>query len=133
MFESRTAGPVIVHTHRMITSRELLQAHLDAFNARDLDALMAGFADDAIWRTGTDTVTGRAALTELFGWAMANILPELTLRTLVVEGDLAACELTETLTHEGRTSAVPIAGFFRFRDGLIVSAAVYREGSADLA
>ena len=117
----------------MITPRQLLQAHLDAFNARELDALMAGFADDAVWRTGTDTATGRAELTELFGWAMANILPALTLRTLVVEGELAACELTETLTHEGRTSAVPIAGFYRFRDGLIVSAAVYREGSADLA
>ena len=117
----------------MITPRELLQAHLDAFNARDLDALMAGFAADAVWRTGTDTATGRPELAELFGWAMANILPVLTLSSLVAEGDLAACELTETLTHEGVTSAVPIAGFYRFRDGLIVSATVYREGSADLA
>ncbi|WP_042402568.1 nuclear transport factor 2 family protein [Streptacidiphilus carbonis] len=117
----------------MIAPRALLQAHLDAFNAGDLDALMAGFADDAVWRTGSDTAAGRPELTELFGWAMANIMPKLTVRSVVAEGESAACELTETLTHDGVTSAVPIAGFFRFRDGLIVSATVYREGSADLA
>ena len=36
------------------------------------------------------------------------------------------------LTHDGEVRRFPIAVFFRFADGLITHATVYREGSADL-
>lgn len=39
---------------------DLIKEHVAAFNARDLEALMAGFADDAVWITGKTTVRGRA-------------------------------------------------------------------------
>jgi hypothetical protein len=34
---------------------DLIKGHVEAFNARDLEALMAGFADDAVWITGKTT------------------------------------------------------------------------------
>lgn len=36
-----------------------LEAHVRAFNERDLDALLAGFTGDATWITGTTTIRGR--------------------------------------------------------------------------
>ncbi|MFD8596270.1 nuclear transport factor 2 family protein [Kitasatospora sp. NPDC059646] len=106
--------------------------HVRAFNARDLDALMRGFTEDAVWITGTTTVRGRAALTELFAAAMAELLPTLTVRTLLADRDRAACQLVETLTVAGEQRVCSIAGFYELRDGRIASAKIYREGSADV-
>ncbi len=38
----------------------VIDRHITAFNDRDLDALMAGFTDDAVWITGTSVVCGHA-------------------------------------------------------------------------
>lgn len=115
----------------MTEIEELLRAHVDAFNDRDLDALMAGFADDARWVTGRSTASGRAELTELFAGAMKGILPTLTIRELITGPGRAAAEMVEEYTHDGVAHVDHIAGFYVFRDGLIVSAKIYREGSAD--
>jgi hypothetical protein len=104
-----------------------------AFNARDLDGLMAGFTEDASWVTGTSVARGRGELTELFAAAMEGLLPTLTIRNLLAEGDRAACQMTETLTWDGEERTFSIAGFYQLRDGRIASAKIYREGSAELA
>jgi hypothetical protein len=109
-----------------------LRRHVDAFNARDLGGLMAGFTPDALWVTGATTVRGHGELTELFAGAMTGLLPTLTIRELLADGDRAACQLTETLTAAGEERTFFIAGFYRLRDGLIASAKIYREGSAIL-
>ncbi|WP_159945369.1 MULTISPECIES: nuclear transport factor 2 family protein [unclassified Nocardiopsis] len=109
-----------------------VRAHVAAFNARDLDALMAGFTADASWVTGTTTARGREELTALFADAMRHLLPTLTLHELLCAHDRVACQMTETLTVEGRERTFPIAGFYRVRDGRIASAKIYREGSAEL-
>jgi uncharacterized protein len=106
--------------------------HVRAFNDRDVDALMRGFTDDAVWITGSSVARGRAELTELFASAMAGLLPTLTVRDLLVAPDRAACQLVETLTVRGEEQACFIAGFYEFRDGRIASAKIYREGSADV-
>jgi limonene-1,2-epoxide hydrolase len=111
----------------------VLRRHVDAFNARDLDALMAGFTPDASWVTGTSVARGHDELTGLFAGAMAGLLPTLRIQNLLADGDRAACELTETLTFEGEQRTYSIAGFYRLRDGRIASAKIYREGSAELA
>ena len=36
----------------------VIQKHVAAFNARDLDGLMSGFTEDASWVTGTTAVYG---------------------------------------------------------------------------
>jgi hypothetical protein len=110
-----------------------VRGHVDAFNARDLDRLMAGFADDAVWITGTTTVRGHAELTDLFASAMAGLLPTLVIESLLVGGDRVACQLTETLTVDGEERTFSIAGFYELRGGRIAAAKIYREGSADIA
>jgi hypothetical protein len=114
------------------TIEDLFRAHVDAFNARDLDALLAGFADDARWVTGRHGASGRGELTELFDGAMKGLLPTLVVEDLITETDRAAAQMVEHYTHDGVQHVDHIAGFFVFRDGLIVSAKIYREGSADL-
>jgi len=110
-----------------------VREHVDAFNAGDVDRLMAGFAHDARWITGSTAVRGHEELRAFFGAAIEGLRPDLAVRNLIAEDCRAACQLTETLVHEQRQRSFPIAAFFRLRDGLIVSAKVYREGSAELS
>jgi ketosteroid isomerase-like protein len=114
------------------TAEAAIREHLRAFNEGDLPALLGGFAEDAHWLTGRSSARGRAELEELFADAITALRPRLTLRHLVASGDLVAVELTEALTHDGREQTFPIAGFFELRGGLITSARIYREGSAEL-
>jgi ketosteroid isomerase-like protein len=109
-----------------------VRAHIRAFNERDLAALTAGFTQDAHWVTGSTEVRGREQLAEFFGAAMTGLLPTLTVHELLVDGDRAACRMTESLTLDGVPRSFAIAGFFRLRDGLISSAKIYREGSAEV-
>jgi hypothetical protein len=111
----------------------VVRGHVDAFNARDLDALMAGFTDDASWVTGTSTARGRGELAELFGAAMAGLLPTLVILDLLAEGDRVACQMTETLTASGQEQTFFIAGFYELRGGQIAAAKIYREGSAEIS
>jgi hypothetical protein len=41
-----------------VSPAEVVQRHIEAFNARDLDTLVAGLGDDATWVTGTDRFHG---------------------------------------------------------------------------
>ena len=113
-----------------VDAAAVLRAHVDAFNARDLDALMAGFTEDALWVTGTSVARGRGELAELFEGAMEGLLPTLVIRDLLADGDRAACQMTETLTVAGEERTFSIAGFYQLRGGQIASAKIYREGSA---
>lgn len=113
-------------------AENLIKAHVEAFNTRDLDALMAGFADDAVWITGRTTVRGRAELNELFATAMDRLLPTLTIQNLIVGEGQAAAQLVEVFTHEGAEHTDNIAGFYAIKGGRITSAKIYREGSADV-
>jgi hypothetical protein len=109
---------------------DVVQAHVDAFNRRDVAALMDGFAEDAVWITGTSTVRGRAELTELFAEAITGLLPKLTIQNLIAVRDRAAAQMTEEMTVDGVRLLDSIAGFYVVRDRLIVSAKIYRERSA---
>ena len=115
-----------------VDAAAVVRLHVDAFNARDLDALMACFTEDALWVTGTSIVRGHGELTGLFAGALTELLPTLVIRDLLVEGDRAACELTETLTVAGEERTYFIAGFYRLRGDRIASAKIYREGRAEI-
>jgi hypothetical protein len=49
-----------------------------------------------------------------------------------ITGSAAACQLIDRLQAHGKERACFIAGFYRFRDGRIASAKIYREGSAEV-
>ena len=106
--------------------------HVRAFSEGDLPALMAGLADDTVWITGRTTVRGRADLEPFFREAIEGLHPKLVVENLLIDGEQAACQMTETLVWDGAEQTFPIAAFFKLRDGLIMTAKVYREGTADL-
>ena len=108
---------------------DVVRAHIDAFNAGDVDALMAGFADDAVFVTGDHMVVGSRGLRAMFGDALVNLSPSMQLRATVVQRDVVACELTEQLTVEGAEFTFSLAAFYTVRRGQIVRVKVYREGS----
>ena len=111
---------------------EVLRRHVAAFNNRDLQSLLDGFTDDAVWITGSSVVRGHDELTDLFSGAMEQLLPTLTVENVLADGDQVAAQLTERLTHNGETQVFAIAGFYRLAGDRIASAKIYREGSAEL-
>ncbi|MEV0569275.1 SAM-dependent methyltransferase [Dactylosporangium sp. NPDC050588] len=133
--ESRAGSVGVCQTPMVIEvdAIAVVRRHVDAFNARDLDALMAGFTEDALWITGTSIARGRGELAELFAGAMTGLLPTLVVQDLIADGDRAACQMTETLTVAGEERIFFIAGFYQLRDGHIASAKIYREGSAEVS
>lgn len=110
----------------------LIREHVRAFNAGDVDALLAGFTDDAVWVTGNTVIAGRTELTGFFASAMSELSPTLTIHSLIASADLVACELVEILINNVKRHTFHIAGFYRLRDGRIAAAKIYREGSATL-
>ncbi|MEY9872669.1 uncharacterized protein (TIGR02246 family) [Streptacidiphilus sp. MAP12-33] len=113
-------------------TESVVREHVRALNDRDLPALLAGFTDDAVWITGSSVARGRTELTEFFTGALERPLPTWTVETLLVDGDRAACQLVERFLVNGHRRTHAVAGFYRLRDGLIASARIYREGSADV-
>lgn len=110
----------------------IFERHIAAFNDRDLDALLAGFADDALWVTGKYTCRGHVELRELFAGAFSSIAPRLEVRSVLAVDDLVAAELVEYMVVDDHEVTAPIAGFYTVRDGRILRAKIYREGSADI-
>jgi ketosteroid isomerase-like protein len=115
-----------------VSVAEAILEHLAAFNAHDTDRVLAGLAPDAVWITGRDVATGRAALAEVFDDWLWSLRPQLATVNLIADGDTAAAELREQLTVDGATREYAIAAFFNVRDGLITHAKIYREGNATL-
>jgi hypothetical protein len=110
----------------------VVRRHLDAFNARDLDAIMRCFSDDATWVTGTDSVRGIAALEKFFAAAFDELSPQLRVQSILADGDRVACELREDYAADGVERTDHIAGFYRVSDGRVTAAKIYREGSAEV-
>jgi len=112
---------------------KVIRDHVAAFNAQDLPRLLAGLADDVVWRTGQDTFQGHDELATLFSEAFSAIAPSLTIRSLLVDEDRAACEMVERMTVDGAVREDFIAGFYRVNaEGVITTAKIYRQGSADV-
>ena len=109
----------------------IVEAHVAAFNAGDVDGVMAGFADDAVFATGEHLVVGHRGISAMFRDALANLAPSLDVRVAVAQGDVVACEMIESLTVEGAPFEFALAAFYTVRRGEIVRVKVYREGSAE--
>lgn len=108
-----------------------VHAHLAAFNAADLDAVLAGFSEDAVFATGDELLVGGRAIAQLFRQAFdPELRAHMELRSAVVQGDTAACELSERVSYRGQDLEFSIAAFYTVRDGRLARVKVYREGTA---
>lgn len=110
---------------------DVVLEHLDAFAARDVERVIATFADDAVFTTGDGTVIGRTALRRLFTDAFAlPVHVDLERRAVHATGDTVACEIVEHITAEGVTHTMDLAGFYTVRGGALVRVRVYRDALA---
>ncbi|NLF03555.1 MAG: SnoaL-like domain-containing protein [Actinomycetales bacterium] len=113
----------------MSANLELVRRHVDAFNAADLDALLADFAPDATWVMG-ETVVPAEELPDLFGRAVHYLDPHLTLIRVVDGGDAVAVELHERWTQDGEAKDAMLLALLDVHEGKVRRGKVYREGSA---
>lgn len=114
----------------MSRTHDLVNRHIAAFNARDVDALLADFTPSADWVTGDYTVPA-GQLREFFTSAMESIAPQLRLIRTIDGGAVVAVEMTEEWTHEGIQKSALLMAVFDLADGKITRAKIYREGTAD--
>lgn len=126
-----SAAGSVTGEHSDIPVLDIVQAHFAAFNAADIDALMAGFAEDAVFATGEHLVIGSRGIRAMFTDALATLAPALELQAAVVQGEVVACEVTERLTVDGSEFQFALAAFYTVRRGRIVRVKVYREGTAE--
>lgn len=106
----------------------VVEAHLTAFNRRDIDAVMAGFDTDAVFTMAAQLIVGARAIRQAFADSFAvDARARLDLQRAVVEGDTVACELTERIEAQGITHSLDVAAFYTVRNGLLARVRIYRD------
>lgn len=123
---ARAHGDVVEAMNQEVL--EAVRRHIDAYNRRDIDALLAGFSEDALFRVADDIFVGRADLQDLFMDAFAADDDfELHLRCTVVQNGTAACELTERVTSDSEIYESELVGLYTVTSGRIIRARLYRD------
>lgn len=121
------------------TVRAAVRAHLDALNARDLETLVAFYAETAVLEMpASPPVAGRAAIRGAFQAFFDQWEERSTYDHVVIEGTTAAVEGTATGRHRtlhlripGRIPTGsqryrhPFAAFLEFTGGKIIRHRVY--------
>jgi predicted kinase/ketosteroid isomerase-like protein len=126
--------PVAVVEELLPTPAAVVRRHLAAFDAGDVDGLLAGLTEDVHWRTGGGSAQGADELRELLTEVFMLVAPRLEVRELVARNDgTVAAELVTTTTVDDLTTSAPVSAWYRVRDGLIAEVRIYREGSAAIS
>jgi ketosteroid isomerase-like protein len=116
-----TVEPVALELEPEIRAK--LDEYTDAYQARDLDRLMALFADDAEVTLAPGTFRGKDAIRKLYEWD-AKLSPAVRVRDsgigVLVSGRTAVRERVISLTYEGIPYEEEAATIYEFDDaGLI--------------
>jgi ketosteroid isomerase-like protein len=103
--------------------RAKVDEYVAAYESRDIERLMALFADDAEVTLAPGTFRGRVAIRKLYEWD-AKLSPTARVRDsgigVLVSGRTAVCERVISLTYEGIPYEEEAATIFEFDDaGLI--------------
>ena len=107
------------------------EAYIDAFFAKDLDAVMDTFADDAVFidETFGDHLEGKVAVETMYTGVLAMVDPELSEVTdhfVAADGTFAAGEFVWIGTNfHGEPFELPLVSIHEYRDGKIVREAIY--------
>lgn len=109
----------------------VVQAHLRAFNERDLEAVMAGFDPDAVFTMAEQLVIGARAIRQAFADSFAaDARARLEVQRAVADGDTVACELIEHIQAQGMAHTLEVAAFYTVRGGRLVRVRIYRDLSS---
>lgn len=114
-------------------SRAAVGAIVDAYNAKDLEALSALYQPDATyWSALSDRRDGRDSIRDHFQ-ELFRALPDETMRATVViaEGDTAVAEFESTgQDSNGINFQIKFTEVFQFNEGRISSATAYIDPEA---
>jgi ketosteroid isomerase-like protein len=104
-----------------VSTAEVLDHHLAAFGAADVDQIMSDYADDAVFCTPDGPVRGAAAIRETFRRIFADVFPRagstLEMRQRSLEGEVAYI----VWSAETPTARVPVGtDTFVMRNGKIL-------------
>lgn len=103
----------------------LVVAHemVNAWNARDVDAIAELFAEDGrFYSMGAPSTLrdGRETIREVWGELLAGVSEiELQLRNIAVSGNAVFLERVDVFTYKGREGRVPVACVLEIRDGKV--------------
>src|SRR5437762_14214090 len=100
---------------------DLVRRFCDAWRADDLDALMAFFADDAVYHNiPVDPVKGKDMIrATIEGFTAGVDQIEFRVHHIVAEGPIVLTERTDVFTTPDRTIELPVMGTFEVADGKI--------------
>ncbi|CDO88920.1 limonene-1,2-epoxide hydrolase [Mycobacterium triplex] len=103
-------------------SEKLVRDFLGSWQARSLDRICAGFADDAVYHNvpvePIEGITGIRAVFQAFLDAFSDA--KLDIRTLAAEPGLVLVERIDYFTmNDGRKVELPVTGVFEVKNGKI--------------
>lgn len=106
------------------TNKELVEQMFGAFEAKDMEAVSAFFADDAVLfdpHYPVPEMKGKAAIEQGCEWAFGNMeKPGFTIRHIWIEGDAGAVEVdTHHVFKGGMELKFPQVFVFETHDGLV--------------
>ncbi len=106
----RATDPLVV-THNMV----------NAWNALDVDAIVAIFSEDAHFQSMMkEPIVGRAELKKHFGRLLQNASHlELKLRHVAVTGNTVFVERIDVFTVNGKPGSVPVVAVMDIEDGYV--------------
>jgi ketosteroid isomerase-like protein len=95
--------------------RGVVSSFDESYDARDVDGVVALFAEDGDWTVGPGTFSGRASVRRLMEWDV-GLSPTLRSRQtgvgIVAKGDVAASERVIEQTIEGVPIEYPVLSVF---------------------
>ncbi|MFA5882952.1 MAG: limonene-1,2-epoxide hydrolase family protein [Acidimicrobiia bacterium] len=104
-------------------NEQLVREFCDAWKQRDVDAILAYFADDAIYHNipiapaeGLDAIR---AVVEMFVPPADGI--EFVIHNIFSSGDMVFTERTDRFVMGDKTIELPVAGVFELREGKIAA------------
>lgn len=109
----------------------MIRRFLAAWERREVDAILDGFADDAVYHAmPLPPIVGKAALTE---WVehFRDVPPgRLVVHHQAASGDVVINERIDYITLNGRPVTLPICAAFELQDGRIISWREYFDTAA---
>ncbi len=105
------------------TPADLVRRFCGVWADGDLDAIMAFFADDAVYHNiPVAPVTGRDAIRETIAGFTAGVDKlEFRVVNLAADGDVVLTERVDVFVTGGRSIELPVMGTFEVADGRIVA------------